>query len=280
MGSDAGQRVERAVGRLSQTSKYKHLHRETLERIAAWACARYRSDKEVLKAAKRKLHQVYAAYVIPGTAARLARLVAEPGRRHPESLSAICRQAMELHASTAERLPIVEEVYQRIFAVTGSPRRVLDLASGLHPFSLPWMKYREIELYSAMDVDCQLMALMNAFFSTHLPGVLACECRDILVRPPDQVADVAFLLKTVPCLEQQEKGASLRLLRSLKVRPVVVSFPARSLGGRNKGMEAHYARLADDLVERLGGRAEALRFPGELFYVIDLRPRAARGYAT
>jgi 16S rRNA (guanine(1405)-N(7))-methyltransferase len=270
--SPSGQRVERIAAQLSAAPKYRNVSPETLARIAAWASARYRSDKEVLKAAKRKLHQVYAAYLTPKSAARLARMTAGP------DFQAACREALSLHASTAERLLILEDLYDRIFALTGAPRTVLDLACGLHPFALPWMGLsgpspslaRSIVRYTAMDIDCELMALIGDFFSSHLPGVVVSGCRDVLVRPPDEPADLAFLLKAIPCLEQQERGASLRLLRTLRVRHAVVSFPVRSLGGRSKGMEEHYAGMAEDLLKGLDRRAEALHYPNEMFYVIEL----------
>lgn len=264
--TEDGQRVERIAAQLSTAPKYKNVSPETLARIAAWAAARYRSDKEVLKAAKRKLHQVYAAYLTPKSAAQLTRLASQAGA----DFQAACREALSHHASTAERLPILEEFYGRIFALTGPPRTVLDLACGLHPFALPWMELPGLARYAAMDIDCELMALIGDFFSSRLPDVVVSECRDILVRPPDEPADLAFLLKAVPCLEQQEKGASLRLLRALRVRHAVVSFPVRSLGGRSKGMEEHYAGLAEDLLKRLDRRAEVLHYPSEMFYVIEL----------
>jgi len=55
-------RIERIAELLAAAPKYRNVSPETLSRVAAWASVRYRSDKEILKAAKRKLHQVYAAY--------------------------------------------------------------------------------------------------------------------------------------------------------------------------------------------------------------------------
>ncbi|MFY9826308.1 MAG: hypothetical protein WAM82_33400 [Thermoanaerobaculia bacterium] len=254
----SAERIERLAGLLATAPKYRNVSPETLSRVAQWAAVRYRSDKEVLKAAKRKLHQVYAAYLSPKAAARLTQL--DAGSRGD------CLEAMSLHASTVERLPILDELYGRIFAVTGVPSRVLDLACGLHPFGLPWMGLPAGASYHAMDIDCELMARLGLF--SHR---LVAECRDLLVRPPEEPADLAFLLKAVPCLEQQERGASLRLLRALNVRHAVVSFPAHSLGGRSKGMEEHYAAMAENLIATLGADAEVLRYPSETFYVIALQ---------
>src|SRR5258706_3530422 len=250
MRDDNELRVERITGLLAAAPKYRNISPETLARVASWASVRYRSDKEILKAAKRKLHQVYAAYLTPKAAARLGQLVA--GTQEPRDT---CREAMSYHASTTERSPILQDLYSSIFAVTGVPNRVLDLAGGLHPFGLPWMGLPETATYHAMDIDCELMTLLGRFF----PNQLVAECRDILVRPPEEPADLAFLLKAVPCLEQQEGGASLRLLRALRVRHAVVSFPVHSLGGRSKGMEEHYAAMAGALIAQLGSDAVVLQ---------------------
>jgi len=252
-------RVDRIAGLLAAAPKYRNVSPETLTRVASWALVRYRSDKEILKAAKRKLHQVYAAYLTPKAAARLGLLAA--GRQEPR---ATCLEAMSFHASTTERLPILEKLYSSIFTVTGVPNRVLDLACGLHPFALPWMGLPENAIYHAMDIDCELMALLGGFF----PHQLIAECRDILARPPEEPADLAFLLKAVPCLEQQERGASLRLLRALRARHAVISFPVHSLGGRSKGMEEHYATMAEELIAKLGSDAVVLRYPSEIFYIV------------
>jgi 16S rRNA (guanine(1405)-N(7))-methyltransferase len=259
MSGEDGQRIERIAGLLAAAPKYRNISPETLTRVASWALVRYRSDKEILKTAKRKLHQVYAAYLTPKAAARLSQLAA--GQQEPRDT---CREAMSYHASTTERFPILEELYGHIFAVTGIPLRVLDLACGLHPFGLPWMGLPETATYHAMDIDCELMALLGDFF----PHQLVAECCDILVRPPTEPADLAFLLKAVPCLEQQERGASLRLLRALRARHVVVSFPVHSLGGRSKGMEEHYAAMAEELIAKLGSDAVVLRYPSEIFYIV------------
>ena len=68
--------VAEIVAGLRESKKYRDVSASVLERTAQWALARYDS-KVALKAAKRKLHQVYSAYCPPGAIARLKRLVAD-----------------------------------------------------------------------------------------------------------------------------------------------------------------------------------------------------------
>jgi 16S rRNA (guanine(1405)-N(7))-methyltransferase len=77
-----------------------------------------------------------------------------------------------------------------------------------------------------------------------------------------------LLLKTLPCLDQQEPGASARLLGGLQARIIVVSYPVRSLGGRQKGMSqtsrANFARIAGILDREVS----ELDIAGELVFVL------------
>ena len=49
------------------------------------------------------------------------------------------------------------------------------------------------------------------------------------------------MMKLLPVLEQQKKGAGIRLLAAVPAHWRVVTFPLRTLGGRSVGMERHYS---------------------------------------
>ena len=98
-----------------------------------------------------------------------------------------------------------------IFEITGVPRRVLDLGGGLHPFALPWMNVPVTSEYVVWEIDQRMVDLVNRFFSTVGRRPLA-RCQDMLVRTPKEEADVVFLMRVLPSLEQQDKGCSMELL--------------------------------------------------------------------
>lgn len=258
------------VQKLRATRKYRNTCEDTLARVARWALARHESPRDALKAAKRKLHQVYGAYLQQTDLDRIEALAASiPTPGSPEAAAAACRQILCHHASTRERFPILSEAFSSILERTGAPKTVLDLACGLNPFAIPWMNLPEGARYYAFDIDRRLIAAVNDLFD-RIGQTGAARCHDIFVSLPEMEADVTFLLKTLPCLEQQEKGISLPLLRRLRTRHAVVSFPAKSLGGREKGMVGHYDKFMGRLLGELGAPATRMAFPSEVFYVVNL----------
>jgi 16S rRNA (guanine(1405)-N(7))-methyltransferase len=148
----------------------------------------------------------------------------------------------------------------------------LDLACGLNPFAIPWMGLAAGTTYLGVDIDERLAAALTRLNSS-LPRGRAREgvsltglAHDLAGGPPPASGDLVLLLKAIPCLEQQEPGAGGRLLRSLDAPCVVASFPARSLGGRDRGMRQTYDRMLMAMVEGTGRSVERLDYPTETAY--------------
>jgi len=273
-------RIEEVVAQLRASRKYATLGIETLERMAAWACARHSSARSATRAARAKLHQVYGAYLgaqdLTAIERRLASLPASAGR---DEVAAAARAILTRHASSAERLGFMESAYRLIFERAGGTERierVLDLACGLHPFTLPWMGLSPRTQYLACDLDTRLTEVIGGFLRRWGQAGRAWT-HDLLSRrlPADARGDVVLLLKTLPCLERQERGSSLRLLQSLDAPLIVLSFPTRSLGGREKGMREQYDAFARELVTLRNARGvdrvscTRLAFPEETFYLLE-----------
>ena len=266
MNTDLSQQI---VAQLKQTRKYRFLCADTLFRVARWAQVRYGALKPAVKVAKRKLHQVYGAYLESGHLDRVDALVeALPADAPPEQIRATCRQVLQCHASTAERLPLLDRFYSDLFERIGRPRSLLDLACGLHPFALPWMGLGPQVDYYACDIDLRVTASLRRFFS-RVGQCAEAVCQDILVDLPNREVDVAFLLKTLPCLEQQEKGVGLELLRQLRASCLVVSFPNQSLGGRRKGMAEHYDAVMARILDHLQAKVHRMAYAEETIYVLE-----------
>lgn len=271
----------RIVEAVSGSRRYRAVAPAVLERLAAEELRRARTTDEAIKRVKRRLHQSVGAYAPMGRTdlqadlARLRAALAEPA--DDNEVRAACAELMARHASTRERLPNLDRFYAGIWDATGGrPSALIDLGCGLAPLALPWMGLAPDAFIGAIDADTAQLALVDGFLDlAGQPHVV--EARDLAATPgsPLPAADVALLLKLVPILDRQDLGAAARLLRGLKARHAVVSFPARSLGGRGKGMDRTYRHRLETLLteveQRVVGVAEA-SIPNELVFVLSLAP--------
>jgi len=256
--------IDHVVAQVRVSRKYRNLCDETLERVARWALARHPSIKAATKAAKRKLHQVYGAYAAQVDVGQVDALI---DQLDLEDLKSGCEVILSCHKSTAERLEILDELFDALWKITGQPKSIMDPACGFNPFVWPWMQLSDV-MYYACDIDRALIGCVERFWAKiGVEGQV--ECRDLLVSVPDVEVDVAFLLKTLPCLEQQEKGAGLRVLEAIRAPFVVVSFPTLSLGGKDRGMGWHYEGVITQMAKQSLWGIHRLSFEGETFYILE-----------
>jgi 16S rRNA (guanine(1405)-N(7))-methyltransferase len=259
---------------VQSSQKYAAIGEQVIESIGRRELAARRNLKEAIKATKNKLHQVAGAYVdarLPYDEwlAQLAN-VETFERSNVSTLSAFkqaCITIMRHHASTRERLPILETFYATTLASLGPLHSVLDLACGLNPLALPWMPLAPDASYFACDIYADMIAFLNGFFA--LAGVRgqARLCDLVAAAPPERV-DLALVLKALPPLDQQARNAGRDLLRALNARHILVSFPAQSLGGRGKGMTENYELRFRATADAEGWAIERFVFPTELAFLV------------
>lgn len=264
--------VQAIVDAVFDSRKYDTLSPEFVRAIAAAEARKGRSFKETVKATKNQLHQSAAAY-------QTGRM--DYDRWFDELTTAyttasidhrrqVLRTVLARHRSTAERLPILDDFYTTIFAHLPPIQSVLDIACGLNPLAHAWMPLTQGASYFACDVFADQVEFLNRFF--RLAAIQGeAEMRDVIQDPPSQPVDLALILKTIPCLEQIDRNAGQRLLDAVNARHLVVTFPVRSLGGRAKGMAAHYTAHFESLVENRGWHYHQLDFSDELVFVVDTR---------
>jgi len=231
------------IARIQSHAKYAHIAPELVRSLARAALARTGSTKAAFKATRSKLHQVAGAYYRqkPTYPAWLAQLQAAAQQGNPDATKNTCLRIMESHASTRERMPVLDPFYRTLLQDLLPIHSVLDLACGLNPLAIPWMPLDPDAHYVAADIYSDLAA----FLSTAIP-LLGVQGQgtvlDLVQQPPSGAYDVVLLLKTFPCLEQLQPGLPQRLLKTLSAKAIIVSYPVSSLGGRAKGMTDHYGR--------------------------------------
>lgn len=263
------EQLERLVAEVLASAKYRSISPELVRAVGARELAARRSLREAVKETKGRLHQVAGAFL--DRAPRYETWLEQLRAAAPAERPAVCRTLMASHASTRERLPELERFYTAIFAALPPVTSLIDAACGLNPLAAPWMALTPDAAYYA----CDLYADMCAFIGAALPllevNSSAAVC-DLAAGPPPWQADLALVLKTLPVLEHVRRGAGHELLRALRVRQLVVSFPTRSLGGRNVGMAATYAAQMRTIADGEGWPYTTLEFANEIVFVIQKQP--------
>jgi 16S rRNA (guanine(1405)-N(7))-methyltransferase len=263
---------EEVVSRVLASARYRDVDRELLIRFAAEELPRARNVEDAAKRVKRRLHQAVGAYRGRDAARASDDLRATWSGSWDEPMLDACREALARHASTRERIGALDRFYAEVWEAAGAaPSSVLDLACGLNPLALPFMRLDARAHYAACDVDGRVLEEVEAFLTLVGQPHRTWAC-DLVAGPPPDAADVALLLKTVPLLDRQDPAAAGRVLSGLHAKHAVISFPARSLGGRGR-LERSYRSRMDALLDELGSRVTAsteLAFRSELVYVLEL----------
>ena len=237
--------------KLSSNKKYSDVCPDAVRRVILECEGRYRKPKDLEKAVRERLHGVTSAFndLGPG-AAQAASCISDD-----ESLADMLRR----HASTRERLPLsaMDALYARIFETTGRPESVLDLACGLNPLYL-------IRRFGCRVVGVDISKSCVGLIPEGIWGDLLCENAI-----PREQFHIALLFKILPLLERQRAGAATDVMRAVNAKYLVASFPTRTMGGRNVGMEAHYSEWMEAHLPE--NRAVAARFAteNELFYILE-----------
>lgn len=209
----------------------------------------------IIKGVRKRLHNVYGVF----------QLDKKKRRRYLQEKDFI--NLLKSNISTRERLKYYKKLYKNIFSITGRPKSILDLGCGLNPVSFEFMDLGEIKYY-AVDIDKDDLEFLDTYFKIkRIDGKtdLLDVTEDNLSKLPK--ADVCFLFKALDTFERK-KGHKFaeKLIKSLKCKFVVASFPTRTVGGK----KMNYPRRGwiERMLERLNFEFETLIFENEIFYVI------------
>jgi 16S rRNA (guanine(1405)-N(7))-methyltransferase len=263
------EKLDELIEAVQDGAKYRQIHIPLVRQIAAQELNKERSWKETVKAVRNKLHQVGGAYQ-PQTIHY--ELLAEKLENLPKDLLSpevqdFCRETMLLHTSTRERLPILEKFFEQSLAGFTPVNSLLDVACGLNPLAIAWMPLAQNVRFLACDIYMDQIEFLNAFFAHFGINGQAFLC-DLTSEIPQDTVEVALVLKTIPCLEQIDKHIGLRLLTELQAQHLLVSFPAQSLSGKNKGMRDFYDQHFQQLIAEAGWQVQPYSFTTEEAYLI------------
>ena len=169
------EKADELTRKISASKKYKTLYYKTIERVVknylkaktggGPSSAEISTDK-VEKRTRNLLHQIWGAY-FPNRpnfeklsdklkeSLKFGRGLASrvPARLNSQRIKEIILPFLNLQSSIKERVPILDGFYQKIFAITGQPKTIIDWACGLNPLSWPWMNLPEDCHYIGFDID-------------------------------------------------------------------------------------------------------------------------------
>jgi len=263
------QLLNHLIEEVQASRKYRGLSipEETLRDLLAQELTKGRSGSAAQQAVREKLHNIMAPYLgDPDYEDSSRKLTAAAESGQPGKIKEVCLEILGSHASTRERIPLLDTFYQQLWQVTGQPEVVLDLACALHPFGLPWMGLNENTRYYAYDLHTPRIELINHFLlllGRDPLGVV----QDILVTPPTIQADVAIFFKEAHRFEQRQHGATRSLLQALNAKWLLVSLPASDLKGHHSLVERQ-RKLINLVLTGFDWSFEELQVGNELVFCI------------
>lgn len=261
--------LEKLVQHVMENDKYSVIDIDLVRSLGAEELQKRGSLKEAVKSTRNKLHQVGSAFQEKpiAYAAWIKELESLPTDLNSDASTTFLVKAMQSHASTQERLNIHTTFFKQVLQDLGPIHSILDLACGLNPLNLPWIPAAPDIEYYACDIYTNMVDFLNHFFAHYSIRGQAFLC-DLTNDIPQQNVQLALLLKTIPCLEQVNKTAGLRLLNEVQAENILVTFPAHSLGGRSKGMVQNYSDHFQALTAGQPWKITRYEFPGELAFLV------------
>ena len=260
MGNEAAEIALQVI----DSGKYAFIAQDTVLRLCEEYLPRYKSKKDVIKAVKKQLHIIHGAFF--------------PDRCHEQAMALLDNNAvtdvelslqlMQLHPSTRERLPVLQAFYDFLASYLQGAKTVLDIGCGFHPCAFPFMGLPEGVVYTAGDIDHDTVKVVHSLFK-RLRVAHNIRILDAVGKLPDVQVDVAFMFKLVPVLEQQKKGLAYSMMAELRAKVIVVTFPVKSLSGREKDMEQFYSSQFEKNLPTAFSVMQKAVIGTELVYVVS-----------
>ncbi len=206
------------VEKIANNKRYNDLCKDTIKRVVDELQKKGYSDKEIEKEAKRILYKNNIAFFKRVNFEEML-------KEFKDSLSKETHLKW-LKRYDPNRVLSLEGLYEDIFRLTGKPKSIIDIGCGLNPLTLPWMNLDKDAIYIGYDINKRLIWFLNEYFKLIKRNYKAV-LKDVLIEPPKQKADLAFLFKTTTCFSWQDKSSVDRVLNGLNVNYAVISLALR-----------------------------------------------------
>jgi len=261
--------IDKLVEEVIKRPKYQHIMLDLILYVGKQELGKRDSYKSALKETLTRLHQVGGAYLnqkinYSDWLIQFSNLASPSDSEFKKT----CLRMMQLHASTKERVPIIEYLFSESLSQIGPIHSVLDLACGLNPLSIPWMPLVEDCVFYACDIFTDMVDFVNGFINlSKLKGEAFC-C-NLAESIPAHKVQLALLLKTMPCLEQLDKRIIPQILEKINADHLLVSYPVYSISGKQKGMMSTYKNHFAQLIMDSKWHSQEFVFKSELVYLLS-----------
>ena len=230
---------------IKDSKNYKDICSKTIEKLVEQESPKYKKNKDIEQSVRTKLHLWAKMFFSDFNKSKKALLSGEKLDRE------FYLQVIKRHCSTTERYDFLEEFFDDILSNCGEINSVIDIGCGFNPISYICFAKKHAKKYFAYDIVGECIEFLNLCFKDLEKDYVA-SVLDASQDTPTEVADVAFLFKILPLLEQQKQGKSKELINSLNAKKFVVTYPTKTLGGKNVGMYNKYKEDLNDLCKNCG----------------------------
>jgi 16S rRNA (guanine(1405)-N(7))-methyltransferase len=254
------------IDKISNSKKYKPINKQTISRIVNNAAKRYHR-KQVEDISKKLLHQIWGAYYTSRPDFNKLEQKIFDSINEGKSLKETVLPILSIHASTKERVPILNFFYKDVFAITGIPDSIVDYACGLNPLTVPWMDLPNGTQYKAIDIDTEEIEFLAKISKLYQNISIKTEVGD-LFNINNENFHTAFLFKILPVLEQQQKGITKNIINEINAKFIVITYPTASLSRNDKGMTKFYSNQFETLANENNWEYKKINLLSEIIYII------------
>ncbi|HCC8027585.1 TPA: hypothetical protein M8J36_004773, partial [Escherichia coli] len=87
---------------------------------------------------------------------------------------------------------------------------------------------------------------------------------------PSGESDLLLMFKLYTLLDRQEEASGLKILQEWKYKNAVISFPIKTISGRDVGMEENYTvKFENDLVGSDLRIMQKLKLGNEMYFIVS-----------
>lgn len=251
------------IAEIKKNKKYSNLHPNIIERIVKKYLKKYSDEATVAKHAKSELFKVHTSFFTKTNYEReLQNLKVAYATGSQRKIKAMHEEILKRY--DPRRVWLIEEnFYEKLFEITGVPKTIVDIGSGLHPLVIPFMNFKGE--YYAYDVNKVEIDFLNEVFKLmNLPELAFWQ--DCISEPPKVKCDVAMLFKIATAFEWQEKGSFRRVVDKLNAKHIVISIPMRGMQNLANEEKFFYTTMGESIKNY---KVTKIVYPKELFFILE-----------